>query len=175
MNISTKKFMAIVVVTLAAFGLFSCQDSSQTEQEAVATKKEATAIQASAKPNSEEAAPKTKKAYPVIAFNEINHDFGDISQGDVVKHVFSFTNKGEAPLVISDIKTSCGCTTPSYTKEPIPSGGSGQIEVQFNSTGRSGIQKKQIKVITNTEGSISVLNISSNVLTSEDSPVKPKA
>ena len=59
----------------------------------------------------------------VIDFAESLHDFGQINEADgFVNYEFHFTNKGTTPLVIKDVQASCGCTTPSYTKEPIQPG-----------------------------------------------------
>ena len=84
-----------------------------------------------------------------IAFEEESFDFGEISQGDIVEHLFKFTNTGQVPLLITDTRVTCGCTTPSYTKEPIMPGGQGEILVKFNSAGKQGQQNKTIVVVAN--------------------------
>ena len=73
---------------------------------------------------------------PAFQFDQVEHDFGTISEGDVVQHTFTFTNNGEAPLVIENAVGSCGCTVPTYTREPIPAGGTGEILVKFDSKGQ---------------------------------------
>ena len=98
-----------------------------------------------------------------FAFGEMHHDFGNISEGEVVKHVFNFTNTGEAPLIIERAAGSCGCTVPSYPKEPIPPGSTGQIQVEFNSKGRTGVQNKTVTITANTEPKVTKLTIRSNV------------
>ncbi|MBA2422704.1 MAG: DUF1573 domain-containing protein [Chitinophagales bacterium] len=98
-----------------------------------------------------------------IEFAEMRYDFGKLKEGIVVKHGFTFTNTGTTPLIISEAHGSCGCTIPSFPKEPIPPGGKGQIMVQFDSKGRSGLQNKTVTVTANTNPSQTVLNISSNV------------
>ena len=87
---------------------------------------------------------------PDFKFSEELHDFGEIKEGDVVEHIFSFTNTGEAPLIISDVKATCGCTVPEWPKEEIPVGSTGEIKVKFNSKGRSGIQNKTVTLTANT-------------------------
>ena len=77
-------------------------------------------------------------------------DWDTIRNGQKFTQVFKFTNTGKRPAIISDVKTSCGCTATTYTKDPVQPGESGQIEVTFNSSGRLGYQKKSINVIGNT-------------------------
>lgn len=79
------------------------------------------------------------------------HDFGRITDGEQVKYKFRFTNVGKSNLIISDVKPTCGCTTPDWTKEVIPPGGEGFVEALFNSTGRGEIgsgteQEKSVEV-----------------------------
>lgn len=100
---------------------------------------------------------------PSFAFDESSFDFGTINEGDVVDHTFTFTNTGEAPLIISSATASCGCTVPQWPKEPIPVGGTGEIKVQFNSRNKPGIQNKTISITANTYPKINRLNIKANV------------
>ena len=104
---------------------------------------------------------------PVIAFEETAHEFGDISQGDVVEYVFAFENTGTEPLVITDVKTTCGCTAPEWPRDPIASGQSSELKVRFNSAGKSGRQNKVITVISNAITSSSQVKITANVLVKE--------
>ena len=62
-------------------------------------------------------------------FPAMEYDFGTISEGQVVEHVFNFTNNGQAPLVISNITASCGCTSPDWTKTPVKPGEEGFVKV----------------------------------------------
>ncbi|MBU2915178.1 DUF1573 domain-containing protein [Reichenbachiella agariperforans] len=98
------------------------------------------------------AAPEVKPdgPLPTFAFAEENHDFGNINEGDVVEHVFEFENTGDAPLIISDAKGSCGCTVPEWPKEPIGIGEKGVIKVKFNSRKKPGIQNKTVTITANT-------------------------
>ena len=107
-------------------------------------------------------APKTK-----IEFDENKFDFGELKQGDIVHHTFSFTNAGSNPLIITNAVGSCGCTVPTYPKEPIAPGAKGTIEVQFNSAGKEGLQNKTVTVSTNTDPPTTVLTITSNVTKTE--------
>lgn len=85
-----------------------------------------------------------------IEFEETNFDFGTIKQGDKVTHVFKFRNTGNEPLIISNAKATCGCTVPHWPKDPVPPGGTGEIEVVFNSRGKSNKQNKKVTITANT-------------------------
>lgn len=102
-------------------------------------------------------------------FAESEFDFGDIKEGDVVKHVFKFTNTGKSELVITDAKGSCGCTIPSYPKEAVAVGGKGEIEVQFNSQNKSGANQKFVTIVANTFPEVTTISIKANVLKVEES------
>lgn len=86
---------------------------------------------------------------PAIEFKEDYHDFGDIKQGAVVEHVFKFTNTGDSILVLQKVYSTCGCTIPSYPKEGIAPGQTGQIAVKFNSEGKMGLNNKIITILSN--------------------------
>ncbi|WKV12865.1 DUF1573 domain-containing protein [Marivirga harenae] len=87
---------------------------------------------------------------PKMEFSEKVHDFGRITEGDVVTKVFTFKNTGEAPLIISNATSSCGCTVPSYTEEPIAPGEEGELEVKYNSRGKKNQDNKVVRVTANT-------------------------
>ncbi|MBC6605303.1 DUF1573 domain-containing protein [Hymenobacter sp. BT188] len=93
-----------------------------------------------------------KVAGPQIQFEEMKYDFGSVKQGDIVEHVFKFKNIGTAPLVIANIGTTCGCTVPDWTKEPIMPGKSGTVTAKFNSAGKMGMQNKVLTVESNSAG-----------------------
>ena len=111
-----------------------------------------------------EPAEKPDGPIPAFQFEEELHDFGTIKDGDVVEHVFSFVNTGEAPLIISDAKATCGCTVPEKPTEPIPVGGTGEIKVRFNSKGKPGIQNKTVTLTANTWPTTHRLRIKANVV-----------
>ena len=85
----------------------------------------------------------------ILAFDDTKYSFGKIKEGEVVKHAYRFRNAGKAPLLISRAEASCGCTVPSYPKEPIPPGGEGEITVQFDSHNRRGHQQKNVLIWSN--------------------------
>ena len=101
---------------------------------------------------------------PVMKFTEAEFDFGDIKADSKVHHTFTFTNTGKSPLLIEDATASCGCTTPSWTKQPVAPGAQGKLEVQFDSRGKHGIISKQVAVRANTQPSITTIAIKGNVL-----------
>ncbi|MFC5046634.1 DUF1573 domain-containing protein [Aquimarina hainanensis] len=97
--------------------------------------------------------------FPVMTFAETEFDFGTINEGDVVDHTFKFTNTGKAPLVIVNAKGSCGCTVPSYSKDPIAPGETGELLVKFNSNGKPNQQNKQVTITANTEAGKEIIKI----------------
>lgn len=89
--------------------------------------------------------------FPVIEFNEREHDFGNIEKNVPVETTFTYKNTGTAPLVVTDIKSSCGCTVPQdWSKEPLNPGESSKFSVTFNGSGENKITKT-ITVTANTE------------------------
>ena len=101
--------------------------------------------------------------FPVMAFEQPEHDFGTINEGDVVEHTFKFTNTGKAPLVIVSAKGSCGCTVPTWPKEPVAPGATGEMLVKFNSSGKPNQQTKQVTITANTEAGTEKLQIKATV------------
>ncbi len=89
-------------------------------------------------------------AQSTFEFEHQMHDFGQIMEGQVVSHDFVYTNTGDQPLVISNVRASCGCTTPYWTKEPVLPGKSGRITASYNSKGRPGNFNKTITITANT-------------------------
>ncbi len=85
---------------------------------------------------------------PDIKFNKMEHDFGSIPQGTPVTTEFEVTNTGKAPLIISNVNVTCGCTTPFFTKDPIMPGKKGLIKATFNAAA-AGAFTKGITVVTN--------------------------
>lgn len=84
----------------------------------------------------------------VIVFDTLVYDFGQIVKGSNAECDFTFQNKGKLPLIITEVKASCGCTVPIWTKEPVKPGGSGSVKVKYN-TNTVGVFSKTIVVNTN--------------------------
>ena len=77
----------------------------------------------------------------VIALKETAFDFGTIPQGKPVYHFFEVTNKGKDPMVISNVQTTCGCTTPEWSKDPIAPGATAKIRVGYNAAAEGNFEK----------------------------------
>lgn len=103
------------------------------------------------------------KTGPAITFETSEHNFGDIKQGDVVEHTFMFTNTGNQPLIIERVEVTCGCTSPSWTKEPVMPGKTGTVTAKFNSSGKLGQQKKPITIHSNAADGIARVYIVTNI------------
>jgi len=99
-----------------------------------------------------------------IYFNEYQHDFGKVAEGEKVGYNFAFQNKGTTSLVIISATTTCGCTVPKYDTKPIVPDGNGNLEVVFDTSGRSGIQTKIITVKSNASIPEVLLKITAEVV-----------
>lgn len=103
-------------------------------------------------------------AQPKIEFISKAHDYGTIKEdAGMATTTFEFTNTGNQPLILNNVKATCGCTTPKWTKEPIPPNGKGSIDVSYNPKNRPGNFSKNVNVYSNTQPSVNVLNIKGNV------------
>lgn len=101
---------------------------------------------------------------PVMEIEQPKADLGVVIEGEKVKHVFKFKNTGKSDLIINKVTASCGCTVPKWDKEPIAPGGEGEIEVIFNSSGRSGLQRKTISVNANTQPNLHKLEFFADIV-----------
>jgi hypothetical protein len=99
-----------------------------------------------------------------ITFKETVHEFGEINQGDVVTHIFEYENSGNEPLIISNVRTSCGCTAPNWSREPLAPGETGELTIRFNSRGKVGMQNKIITITSNAQNDQERVRITGNVL-----------
>lgn len=103
-----------------------------------------------------------------ISFEEMEHNFGSVVDGDMVKHTFKFTNTGDKNLILFDVKTTCGCTVPEdWPKHPIAPGESGEVKVIFNSNNKVGAVNKSIRIEANTNPTVSSVKITGEVLAAE--------
>lgn len=93
-----------------------------------------------------------------IEFKSETIDYGEIMKGSDGLRVFEFTNVGDAPLIIEDVKSSCGCTVPKKPKDPIMPGETGEIEVKYN-TNKPGPIRKTVTVYSNAEEPVKALKI----------------
>lgn len=99
-----------------------------------------------------------------ITFQESTHEFGDIFQGERVTHTFTYENTGNEPLILSDVRTTCGCTATNWDREPLAPGETAEITVNFNSAGKMGMQNKVVTILSNAVNSSERIKITTNVL-----------
>lgn len=93
----------------------------------------------------------TAIVFPEVTFDKTLHDFGEIENGTPVETTFNYTNTGKSPLVVTDIKSTCGCTVPQgWSKEPLMPGESSQFTVKFNGKGANKVSKT-VTLTTNSE------------------------
>lgn len=138
----------MIALLLASFSL-QAQDTSKKPQDA--TKKEQSATK------------KGKKAKVAeITFESLEHDYGNIYKGDNGECEFVFKNTGKAPLQITNARASCGCTVPSWPREPIAPGKKSVIKVKYD-TNRLGTINKSITVTSNAVNNSVVLHIKGSI------------
>jgi len=141
----------LVVVTTAA--IYGCNTEAKRADN---TDSQVTAnVQTTSQTESNAATQTAAADAPAITFDETAWDFGTIQEGDVVKHTYSFTNTGKSPLIIQNATAQCGCTVPQWPREPIAPGQKGEIQVEFNSKGKAGVQSKSVTITANTQPEIS--------------------
>ena len=107
----------------------------------------------------------TKKA--IIEFNQTTIDYGTIEKGSNGVREFVFKNTGDGPLLITNVKSTCGCTIPKKPEKPIEPGGVGEIEVEYD-TKREGLFMKAISVVSNSKNPSTILRIKGEVLPEEE-------
>lgn len=149
-----------VFIILLIFSLFSCNSENSNEN----SNKNESHISSEIINNPISASAEVDKdVLPKFKFENEEHDFGLIIQGEKVSHTFRFTNVGGSDLVISSAKATCGCTVPRFDKKPIPPGEKGTIEVIFDSANRRGQQHKTVSVFANTQPNKIELNIYTDI------------
>ncbi|MGB0863892.1 MAG: DUF1573 domain-containing protein [Saprospiraceae bacterium] len=99
-----------------------------------------------------------------ITFAQDSYFFGEIEEGDLVKHTFKFKNDGDGTLIIKDATATCGCTRPDFPFVPILPGETGDINVVFNSTGKVGPQKKAVTIFSNGQPRVKKVFLEGTVL-----------
>ena len=145
---------------LSAFvvtGLVACQEETTTGTDVTGTTAP-TSVSAETPAGAAAATALTEAAWVEKA-----HDFGQIPQGEPVTHTFTVKNSGTQPLIISDVKASCGCTATDYTREAIPPGGEGMVQARYNAAAE-GVFNKSVTVTYNTSAQREVLALKGTVL-----------
>lgn len=114
--------------------------------------------------NSEELAAKAK-ANPLtsVVLSASHYDFGKIKKGEKVEHTYEISNTGDKPLIITAVKPACGCTAPTYSKDPIMPGQKGNVTLSFDSTNFSGMVNKSAEVFANVDRTPIMLTFSANI------------
>lgn len=142
--------MKNILFFLAAGGLlwFGCQNSSS---ESVQEIRDGNGANSSMVRNPVSAnVPLDTNQLARITYSEMEFEFGTVDEGTIVEHQFHFTNTGKVPLIISNCRSSCGCTIPEWPHDPVPPGSTGVITAKFNTEGKIREQKKIIYVTANT-------------------------
>ncbi len=99
----------------------------------------------------------------IFNWSETVFDFGKIKQNIPATHEFTFVNKGNAPLVISSVQASCGCTVAEYSKEPVAPGQRGFVKATYNAA-KVGVFTKTVTINSNTDQSVITLTIKGEVV-----------
>ena len=120
----------------------------------------------------EKTAPANPNA-PKLIFPEESYSFGEVPEGPQVTHEFKFSNPGKEPLVLSNVRASCGCTTPSWPKDPILPGKDASIMVTYNTQGRPGAFNKSITVTSNSDTPNKVIYIKGEVVKADPAKYQP--
>ncbi len=134
------------------------EGGNTTNGEQAASGSEAAATQAS-----QSTQPESDNLTTIQWADSSDQDLGQIKEGQILEISFNFKNTGSKPLVISKAWASCGCTVPETPKEPFAPGQSGVIKASFNSTGKAGLNHKEVYVNANTSPETSTLSFTVNV------------
>lgn len=102
-----------------------------------------------------------------LTFEYEEFDFGSVKEGEEVTHHFRFRNTGKVPLLITDARSSCGCTVPTWPREPVAPGQGGEIKVVFNTLNKSGQQRKEVAITANTYPAQNTVFLSGKVTASQ--------
>lgn len=144
----------VFIVAALAVTLFSCGGDAEQKITTEVVNNPNSATENNAEQNQD---------MPKMVFTEEVYDFGTISQGEKVSYSYKFKNEGTADLVITSAKGSCGCTVPSWPKEPIAPGDEGTIDVVFDSNGKKGQQHKKVTIVANTMPATNVIALKGEV------------
>ncbi len=146
-----RRFQTLALSALALVLVMGCQNANKDIREA-ARQNVTTTVQPPQAPSVQDAPAANVPAGPTttVSFEETTFDFGTINEGEKVQHTYKFTNTGNEPLILSDAKGSCGCTVPSWPREPIAPGETNEITVEFNSKNKSGKKNQKVTITANT-------------------------
>ncbi len=161
----------LLIVLLAAGSIAACKNDNTTKEVAEASIQE---VKADVADKILTVAPPADTVNVAqMSFKQDRFDFGIVDEGDIVKHTYNFTNTGKEPLVITNARSTCGCTVPVWPKEPVAVGETGTIEVSFNTKGKRNKQQKPVTITANTFPSQTVVYLSGEVTPSTPPVAKP--
>jgi hypothetical protein len=103
-------------------------------------------------------------SFAQMEFEEVSFDFGELYQGEKIEYIFHYINVGNIPLIFQNVLTTCGCTAPEWSKDPLLPGEKGQLKVAFDSSAKIGRQNKVITIRSNAKSGDYQLRISGMVL-----------
>jgi len=153
------KFSFVLILPII---LFSCQSSTDADiEKKLAGKLSADLVTNPTSLESQDGNPSLNIGH--LSFKDSIHEFGRIHEGEVIEYEFEFTNTGNKNVLITKAEASCGCTVPTYPKEPIAPNESNKIKVEFNSSGKFGHNEKSIDITTNASPSVYVLKIIADI------------
>ena len=171
-----KKLSALFLTAMIAMAFVACQSTETTagsESPAVANNTPAATPQPAptAPRQPDYIATAESASRTTVDWTDEEYNYGAVSEGTKVTYQFRFKNTGSAPLTLTRVKPSCGCTTPTYSKDPVAPGEEGFIDVSFNTSGKSGVQNKTVTVTGNFEGSVNkILRINGEVTRAQAQP-----
>ena len=146
-------------LVILCFGIVGAQGKKRNKKQSETEQKTISTTPTTPDPAAT-AAPTTLKADD-MAFEGLTHDFGTVAEGPDATCIFTFKNTGREPIVIQKASPSCGCTVPSFSNEPVPPGGTGNINVAYHTKGKPNAFTKTITVQSN--AGTKVLTIKGNV------------
>ena len=164
-----KNYLLLLALALFTFGFAACDDDVDDAEDVSTTAESATttaneellSTDMIQNPNATTADANAKQ--PVMTFEKTQHNFGTIKQEEKVEYTFKFTNTGESDLVITDARASCGCTVPTYPKQPIKPGETGEIPVVFDAGKSLNKVSKTVTITANTNPAMQTLTIEANI------------
>ncbi len=146
-----KQFKVTILAVLVLGFLASCQQGNKDVRDAA---QQSVVNNTTPAPPAKPTAPTAPAVPPgpttTIEFDETSFDFGTITAGEKVSHTFKFKNTGSEPLVLTNAKGSCGCTVPTWPRESIAPGATGEVTVVFNSKNKKGKRNQKVTLTGNT-------------------------
>ena len=160
------KWFYIISISLFA-GMFSCNNekssstrTDESEKEFIPTGELSDLVRNPMRPDGTI----DSSFLPIITWKDTVYEFGEVIEGDVVTKEFAFTNTGTAPLLITEAKSTCGCTIPEWPRGLIQPDSGGVVLVKFNTLNRTGAQSKEVTIFANTFPNQSKVTVKGRVI-----------